>query len=202
MRKTFSSLLMLFVCISFLSPIMKASGPAASNPALVPAIASNNTIVVSNSTDVPDAHVVQLAVYKIAGSNYFRLRDLAMILKGSEKQFSVSYEERTKTVSLTSGKEYTATGSELRGTASENASAAISNNEIYINGESVTLTVYKIEGSNYFKLRDLGEALDFYVGYDDRTKTVYISGAKGYEKDPGPSETRQPMIPYEQQAVH
>ena len=40
--------------------------------------------------------------------------------------------------------------------------------------------MYKIDGSNYFKLRDLGQALDFYVGYDPATG-VTISGDRGYE---------------------
>ena len=50
--------------------------------------------------------------------------------------------------------------------------------------ESVTLTVFKIDGANYFKLRDLGRALDFHVGYDNETKTVCISGAHGYAAEP------------------
>ena len=41
------------------------------------------------------------------------------------------------------------------------------------------LTVYKIDGSNYFKLRDLGKALDFFVGYDPASG-VTISGESGY----------------------
>ena len=45
--------------------------------------------------------------------------------------------------------------------------------------------VYKIDGANYFKLRDLGKALDFHVGYDDETKIVYISGARGYKEEQG-----------------
>ena len=82
-----------------------------------------------------------------------------------------------------SGKPYAPIGGELSGTAGETGSAALTNNVILIDGEAVSLTVFKIDGANYFKLRDLGEALDFHVGYDDETKTVFISGARGYEKD-------------------
>ena len=59
--------------------------------------------------------------------------------------------------------------------------------------------VYKIEGANYFKLRDLGRALNFHVGYDDGTKTVFISGGKGYEEEEAPGWTGQ--IPFSAQYV-
>ena len=150
------------------------------------AIATNNTIVVSNSLDTPDAHEVHPAVYKIEGANYFKLRDVAMLLKDSAKQFAVDYDEASGSVLLTTGKPYTAKGGELSGTAAESASAIVTNNQIYIDGEPVTLKAFKIDGANYFKLRDLGEALDFRVGYDEHTRIVYISGARGYEKENAP----------------
>ena len=154
---------------------------AAQTDGIYPAIATNNTIVVSNSDNQPDAHVVHPAVYKIEGANYFKLRDLAMLLSGSAKQFSVDYDDVSKTVSITSGAPYTAIGGERSGTAAETNRAIISNNAILINGQSVTLTVYKIDGANYFGLRDLGKILDFHVGYDETMQTVFLSGAKGYE---------------------
>ena len=106
-----------------------------------------------------------------------------MLLNGSEKQFAVDYDETAKTVSITTGQAYRAVGGELTGTAGVSRSAAVSHNPVSIDGRTVTLTAFKIDGENYFKLRDLGEALDFYVGYDDELKTVFISGAKGYEKE-------------------
>ena len=48
-----------------------------------------------------------------------------------------------------------------------------------VDGVKLGLTVYKIDGSNYFKLRDLGKALDFFVGYDPASG-VTISGESGY----------------------
>lgn len=176
MKKLYSSLLTLALCVTLLS----STAAAAKSEGTYSANATNNAIVVSNSTDAPDAHLVHPAVYKIEGANYFKLRDVAMLLSGSEKQFAVDYDENAKAVSITSGKPYAAIGGELSGTAAASCSAIVSNNTISINGNTTDLTVYKIDGANYFKLRDLGKALDFYVGYDDETKTVTISGAKGY----------------------
>jgi len=158
-------------------------GAAALPKESYPAMVTNNTIVVSNSTEEPDAHLVRAAVYKIDGANYFKLRDLAMLLNGSGRQFSVDYDDVSKTVSITSGQPYTAVGGELSDLAAESGSAAISNNTVLIDGKAVAMTVYKIDGANYFKLRDLGQVLDFHVGYDAETATVFISGAKGYEAE-------------------
>ena len=178
MRKLCSVILAL--CLAFLASVPAVASPAETRAA----IATNNTIVVSNSADQPDAHTVRPAVYKIEGANYFKLRDVAMLLNGSEKQFAVDYDDAAKAVSITSGKPYRAIGGELTGTAAETGSAVPSNNVIRIDGVPVTLTVYKLDGANYFQLRDLGRALDFHVGYDDEAKMVFISGAKGYEDDP------------------
>lgn len=179
MKKLYSVVLTLVLCITLLA----STAAAAKSEETYSAIATNNTIVVSNSTDVPDAHLVHPAVYKIKGANYFKLRDVAMLLNGSGKQFAVDYDDTAKAVSITSGKPYIMVGGELSGTAAANRSAIVSNNTISINGNSTDLTVFKIDGANYFKLQDIGKALDFYVGYDDETKTVYISGAKGYEAE-------------------
>ena len=180
MGKRFSAVTAAILCLAFLLPTVSVR--AEEN---VPATATNNMIVVSNGTEAPDAHPVHPAVYKIGGSNYFKLRDLAMLLNGSGRQFSVGYDDASRTVSLTTGEPYAAVGGELSGTAAERCSATVSNDVILIDGKPVTLTVYKIDGANYFKLRDLGRALDFHVGYDDETKIVYISGARGYKEEQG-----------------
>ena len=120
-------------------------------------------------------------VYKIGGSNFFKIRDLAAILNGTEKQFSVGYDGAAKAVTATSGQPYEATGKELAGAAAGGSrTAQVSNDVIYINGEEAKVSVYKIGGSNYFKLRDLGKALNFYVGYESG-KGMYIETDKPYE---------------------
>ena len=181
MRKITKTVLGLALCAVLLIPA-SAAGEIYDGVPLY-AEATNDTIVVSSSADQPDAHPVRPAVYKIMGNNYFKLRDVAMMLNGSGRQFAVDYDDAAKTVSITSGKPYAPIGGELTGAASESASARPTNNGILIDGEPVALTVFKIDGANYFKLRDLGMALDFYVGYDDGTKTVTVSGRKGYEKE-------------------
>lgn len=72
-----------------------------------------------------------------------------------------------------------ATVSEAAGTAK---TAEPTNDSIYVNGRKMDMEVYKIDGNNYFKLRDLGKAMDFYVGWS-REKGVFIEGDKPYEEE-------------------
>ena len=116
-------------------------------------------------------------VYKIGGSNFFKIRDVAAMLNGTEKQFNLGYAGGKVTV--TSGQPYEATGKELAGAPSDSKTASPSNDAIIIDGVETGLTVYKIGGANYFKLRDLGKALNFYVGWE-AGKGVYIETGKPY----------------------
>lgn len=142
----------------------KPAGVKTANP-------TNDKLMVNGAEKAP-------TVYKIGGSNYFKIRDVAAVLNGTEKQFAVGYSGGKVTVS--SGQPYEATGKELAGAPDSDRDAAPSNDSILIDGEEASLTVYKIGGSNYFKLRDLGKALDFYVGYTGGKVT--IETGKSYDK--------------------
>jgi hypothetical protein len=52
--------------------------------------------------------------------------------------------------------------------------------KITLNGIEVTFTAYEIDGNNYFKLRDIGQALDFGVVWDSTQDTVVIDTSTGY----------------------
>lgn len=122
---------------------------------------------------------VRPTVYKIGGSNYFKIRDVAAVLNGTEKQFAVGYAGGKVTV--TSGQPYQATGKELAGPPAAAGNASPSNDKIVIDGVETDVTVYKIGGSNYFKLRDLGETLNFYVGWE-AGRGICIETDKPYSK--------------------
>ena len=121
-------------------------------------------------------------VYKINGSNYFKIRDVAALLNGTEKQFAVGYDGGKNAVTATTGQGYAKQAGDLAGAPSGGTqSAEASNDAIYVNGEKITAEVYKIGGSNYFKLRDLGKALNFYVGWS-ADRGMYIETDKPYSE--------------------
>ena len=149
-------------------PTPPPAGPA-------PAAPTNDTLTCNGTLQSP-------TVYKINGSNYFKIRDLAAILNGTEKQFSVGYDAALSSVTATTGQGYEKQPGDLSGApAGGQKTGDPSNDAIYINGEKITAEVYKIDGSNYFKLRDLGKALDFYVGWS-QDAGVFIQTDKPYSE--------------------
>ena len=56
---------------------------------------------------------VEFDAYNIAGNNYFKLRDLAYALNGTDKQFEVGYDAERNAVILTGGQAYTPVGGEM-----------------------------------------------------------------------------------------
>ncbi len=134
--------------------------------------------VVSDQKLEIDGKAAAAAAYNISGNNYFKLRDLAYLLNGSKAQFSVGYNSATNAVTITTGKAYVKNGGELAAVGSGTKNAVKSAQTIYINGSRTnSLTAYNIDGNNYFKLRDLGDALGFAVSYDSGRRTMLVATA-------------------------
>ncbi|QHI73506.1 phosphodiester glycosidase family protein [Aminipila terrae] len=113
--------------------------------------------------------------YNIGGNNYFKLRDIAMAVKDTDKKFDVSWDNERKAINLLSKTPYTAIGGELN--SSDGTAKAISSTspKIYVDGESKPLTAYNIGGNNYFKLREVAELFDIKVDYDNSSKTIILN---------------------------
>ncbi len=119
--------------------------------------------------------------YNIDGNNYFKLRDIAYVVSSSEKQFEVTWNADKNAVEIISGKPYTAVGDEMQsGYFSSRKTAVPASSEVYLDNRKVSLTAYNIDGNNYFKLRDLGEALDFSVEWNGKINAIYIATMYGY----------------------
>ena len=128
-----------------------------------------------------DGAEVALTAYTIQGNNYFKLRDVAALLNGTPKQFDVGYDEASNSTTITTGEGYAKQDTDLQGKPTAGGTATVSGDSVIINGKKAELTVYKINGSNYFKLRDLGKALNFYVGWSAE-RGIYIETSKPYSE--------------------
>lgn len=130
-----------------------------------------------------DGKEVTLQGYNINNNNFFKLRDLAMVLNGTNKPFEVAWDTKSNAISILSGLPYTATGGELATITNPVPQEAVpTNSNIYIDGESASFTAYNINNSNYFKLRDIGKALDFGVTWNSGTSTIDIVTSTGYSE--------------------
>jgi hypothetical protein len=135
----------------------------------------------TSSMVLVNGKTVSFEAYNINGSNYFKLRDLAMAVSGTEKQFEVGWNGEKNAINLTKNKAYIPTGGELTVSADPVVKEAKpTTSKIYLNGQEVSFTAYNINGNNYFKLRDVGKAIDFGVTWDGKTNTIGIDTTAVY----------------------
>ena len=109
-------------------------------------------------------------VYNIKGYNYFKIRDLAAAFKGTRYAFDVGWDQLG--VNIFMGKQSgDVISTESLGT--EAAHAVHSNGGILSKGEDVvSVECYMINGSNYYKIRDIAAFLGFGVDYNSTTKKI------------------------------
>ena len=67
--------------------------------------------------------------------------------------------------------------------------------KVTLDGQEVSLEGYNINGNSYFKLRDVGKAVDFGVTWDNATRTVQIDTNSGYVEEQNPSVPGAVSIP-------
>ena len=139
----------------------------------------------TDSTVAVDGKSIDFDAYNISGYNYFKLRDLAYVLNGSEKQFAVGWDDTKKAITLTLGAAYKPTGEEMSSKGAGVKSAVLSDALVYLSdGGRLDLSAYNIDGYNYFKLRDLGASVHFNVGWDANSNTITIDTKDSSSPDP------------------
>lgn len=135
---------------------------------------TNPTAQVSTHRVTVDGKTAAPAAYEINGNNYCKLRDIAQLLRGTAAQFEVTWNGAAQRIDLTDGAGYTSVGGELAALPTGGKAAELTGASVYLDGRQLDLTAYNIADNNYFKLRDLGAALDFGVTWDNGTRTVAI----------------------------
>lgn len=110
-------------------------------------------------------------------TNYVRIRDLAKALSGTNAQFDVGWDG--KQVVITSNSAYKPIGGEgTRLFHGEQSYRSRSDKPLSFNGQSICLTSIDIQnGNTYYKLRDIGQLLNFNVGWDGN---VFVETNKPY----------------------
>ncbi len=134
------------------------------------------------STVLVDGVNKKFDAYNINGNNYFKLRDIAHVLNKTDKQFEVKWDNEK--ISIVTGASYTSVGGEMINKNNEDIQKAVSTtSEMYLDGKKVFLSSYNIDGNNYFKLRDLGENINFGVSWNEDAQTVQIYSTDEYTQE-------------------
>jgi len=128
-----------------------------------------------------DGAPCSISAYNIDGYNYFMVRDLAQLLNGSAAQFSVSSNADDYSISATTGEAYTPRGGEMSKLSERVSGIEPSQWKLVVNGAEAPVPAYNIDGSNFYRIRDLGKALGFQVGYNAATDHVLVSSMRSAE---------------------
>ncbi|REK52641.1 MAG: hypothetical protein C6W55_15660 [Thermobacillus sp.] len=129
-----------------------------------------------------DGKTVAFHAYAINGNLYLKLRDLAMVLSGTDKPFEVKWDGARNAISLISGESYTPVGGELARSENRMAVTATPNrSKIYVDGREMQFTAYTIGGNNYFKLRDIARTFNIGVTWDAAAKMVGLDTQQDYQ---------------------
>lgn len=143
-------------------------------------------IITANPTTskvIVNGSEVSFEVYNINGNNYFKLRDFAYAVNNTEKNFEVKWDSKNNAIILTSNTPYTPAGGELSKGDGKVKVAVPATSKVYKDGAEVVLTAYNINGSNYFKLRDMAKVFDISVTWDGKNNTIIIDTSKGYVEE-------------------
>lgn len=116
--------------------------------------------------------------YTIGGNTYFKLRDVAAAVNGTTKNFNVVWDTDRKAISLQPETAYAAVGGELAAGDGTAKQALPSGAPLYMGWMEYAMPAYNINGSTYFKLRDLCSLMGITVGWDDATKTITVDSTK------------------------
>ncbi len=136
--------------------------------------------VPTTSTVYVNGKQMTFEAYGINGNNYFKLRDLAKAVNGTNKNFEVTWDGTKKSINLVSNSKYTVVGGELGKGDGKTKTATANTSPIYRDGSKVVLSAYTIGGNNYFKLRDVAQAFNIGVTWDGKTSTIGINTAIDY----------------------
>ncbi|MEA4895248.1 MAG: hypothetical protein VB064_08290 [Oscillospiraceae bacterium] len=121
--------------------------------------------------------------YLINGNNYIKIRDIAMMLKGTSKDFNVTYMWGQVNLRDNNGESYEVLGSELTPIGNTVKTATLSTMPFMSTAiAEVKPLAYIIDGSNYVMLRHIGMIEDFGVSYDSTTGTISIDTSTGYSE--------------------
>lgn len=143
---------------------------------------ANPVAQVSTDKLTIDGKPVSLASYRINGNNYYKLRDIANALSGTNAQFDVAWNAAENRIDLRNDTAYTPGGGEQQMVSAGKKTAALTAASVYLDGDKLELTVYQIDGNNYFKLRDLSKALDFGVAWNEASRTIQVDTSMGCQE--------------------
>jgi len=123
---------------------------------------------------------VEFQTYTIDDYTYFKLRDIADAINGTQKQFMTFWDESTQSIQLVRRAPYTSTGSSAVGKYGDTI-ASTSTAKLYCDGVRKYVSAYTINDYTYYKLRDIAQLIDMGVTWNESTMTIGMETGQSYK---------------------
>lgn len=118
---------------------------------------------------------VSISGYVIGGNTYYKLRDLAYALRDTSSRFDVVWNAGENRVEVYSQRPYSGEKeTNQAGWWEQSVRAVQADALLTVDGKTVEVTAYNIDGSNYYKLRDLGGLLSFSVNWLEESGIICL----------------------------
>ena len=117
----------------------------------------------------------KLPAYNIDGNNYVRVRDVAVLLLGTESGFDVQWNEGLRRVELQSRTVYEPLGTENEPLPAGSRTTQSIVEPTVADGVANMVAAYQMDGCTYYKLRSLGDLCGFQVDWNEETQTVEVT---------------------------
>lgn len=129
-----------------------------------------------STTTVVSEKMFPLEGYNIEDQNYYKLRDVAKVLNGTQKQFDIAYNAQNGSTQLLLNETYT---------EEENSTGIKNKNDTRMRIEEKEMTLmidhgtyqvqaYRINDNYYMKIRDVAELVNFQVGWSNTDKQMSL----------------------------
>ncbi len=113
--------------------------------------------------------------YTVENSNYYKIRDIAMLLATTSARFNVTWDSNINAIRILPGVKYIPVGGELTDDTSTTLNISETVTPIYVNKVESDVTTYTINDSTYIQIRDLAAIAGFSVNWNGSTQTVEIT---------------------------
>ena len=123
---------------------------------------------------------VEFQTYTIDDYTYFKLRDVASAINGTQKQFMTFWDESSQSIQLVRRAPYTSAGSGAVGRYGD-AIATTSTAKLYCDGVRKNASAYTINDYTYYKLRDIAQLIDMGITWNESTMTIGMETGQSYK---------------------
>lgn len=134
------------------------------------------------SSIVVDGKRMQMSGFNISDNTYYKLRDIAYLLNGTNKQFDVVYDMEKSAIVMQPGKSYLREENEEGASDIKDMKLEEKQVDLYLKDEYHQFMGYMIHGNTYIKIRDLVTLLEMEIEWSNETKEITLVTRTQYGK--------------------